>query len=153
MSTATETPQDLEVYTRETAEQARAASQQLTTVSGAVKNRWLTTAAERIRSQTDDLLAANQKDIEAAPQYGLTEAQIDRLRLSPERLAGIAGALEELVMLPDPKVRDGVNSHLATGRPPVGEGRKRCYRLERPGADHRFLAPVVRPCPPHLLCQ
>jgi glutamate-5-semialdehyde dehydrogenase len=102
MSTATETPQDLEAYTRETAERARAASQQLTSVSGAVKNRWLKTAAERIRSQTDDLLAANEKDIEAAPQYGLTDAQIDRLRLSRERVAGIADALEELVMLPDP---------------------------------------------------
>jgi len=102
MSAATETPQDLEVYTRETAERARAASQQLAGAAGAVKNRWLKAAAARIRTDTGELLAANEKDIEAAGQYGLTDAQIDRLRLSPQRLAGIADALDELVMLADP---------------------------------------------------
>ena len=102
MTTATEIPQDLEQYTRETAERAKAASGKLVSVSGAVKNQWLKTAAARIREQTNLLLSANQKDIDAAPQYGLTEAQVDRLRLSPERLEGIASALEELVMLADP---------------------------------------------------
>lgn len=48
------------------------------------------------------ILAANEKDIAAAPDYGLTDAQIDRLVLNAERIDGIAGALEEIAMLPDP---------------------------------------------------
>jgi len=102
MSTAIDTPQDLEQYTRETAERAHAASQSLGAVSGALKNQWLKTAARRIREQSADLLTANQKDLVAAPQFGLTDAQVDRLKLSPERLESIAHALEELVMLADP---------------------------------------------------
>ncbi|MDB4679774.1 MAG: glutamate-5-semialdehyde dehydrogenase [Planctomycetaceae bacterium] len=102
MSTAIEVPQDLAQYTRETAQRAKDASRQLGAVSGAIKNQWLRTAATRIREQTTALLEANQQDIAAAPQFGLTDAQVDRLRLSPERLDGIANALEELVMLADP---------------------------------------------------
>jgi len=102
MSTTTEVPQDLKQYTLETAQRAKEASRQLGAISGAVKNQWLKSAAARLREQTTFLLEANQKDIAAAPQYGLSEAQVDRLRLSPERLEGIAGALEELVMLSDP---------------------------------------------------
>ena len=48
------------------------------------------------------ILAANVNDIEAAPGYGLTDAQIDRLVLSEERIDGIATALEQISMLPDP---------------------------------------------------
>ncbi|MBD3672410.1 MAG: glutamate-5-semialdehyde dehydrogenase [Planctomycetaceae bacterium] len=110
MSTATEIPQDLESYTRETAQRAKTASQALVNASGAFKNQWLRTAATRIREQTELLLTANQKDITAAPQYGLTDAQVDRLRLSPERLEGIASALEELVMLADP-IGEVLESH------------------------------------------
>jgi glutamate-5-semialdehyde dehydrogenase len=102
MSTAIEVPQDLAQYTRETAQRAKEASRQLGAVSGAIKNQWLKTAAARIRKQTTALLEANQQDIAAAPEFGLTDSQVDRLRLSPERLDGIANALEELVMLADP---------------------------------------------------
>ena len=50
----------------------------------------------------DELVEANRLDIEAAPEYGLTDAQIDRLRLTPERIEGIADALLEVSMLADP---------------------------------------------------
>ena len=48
------------------------------------------------------ILEANQKDLTAAPSYGLTDASIDRLRLDVQRLDGIASALREIVALPDP---------------------------------------------------
>jgi glutamate-5-semialdehyde dehydrogenase len=49
-----------------------------------------------------ELIAANDLDIAAAPEYGLSDAAIDRLRLTPKRLAEMATALEEIAMFPDP---------------------------------------------------
>jgi glutamate-5-semialdehyde dehydrogenase len=48
------------------------------------------------------LAEANRLDLEAAPVYGLTPAQVDRLRLSPKGIEAIAKTLEEVAMLPDP---------------------------------------------------
>ena len=48
------------------------------------------------------LTEANHLDIKAAPDFGLTDAQVDRLRLTPERIDGIATALKEVAMLVDP---------------------------------------------------
>jgi glutamate-5-semialdehyde dehydrogenase len=92
----------LQQYARELGERARAASRQLGKASGQQKNQWLKLSAQRIREQASQLLAENSRDLELAPQYGLTAAEIDRLRLTEQRLGGIASALEEIVMLPDP---------------------------------------------------
>lgn len=48
------------------------------------------------------VLAANAKDVEAAEKAGLSAAMIDRLRLTPERLNGIARGIDEVIALPDP---------------------------------------------------
>ena len=57
---------------------------------------------ELIQSRTPELLEANEKDIKQAPEYGLTEASIDRLRLTEARLQGIVTALAEISALPNP---------------------------------------------------
>ena len=93
---------DLETYPRELAQQARDASRLLNSLTGQQKNHWLKTTASAIRARTAELIEANKLDLDAAPEFGLTEAQIDRLKLSPSRLEGIAVALEELIALPDP---------------------------------------------------
>ena len=93
---------DLAADARQVAEQARAASRLLSRVSGEAKNRWLKASAAAIRDQAESLAAENAKDIEAAPQYGLTPAATDRLKLTPDRLEGIATALEEVAGLTDP---------------------------------------------------
>lgn len=93
---------DLREYCLEVAEAAKQASAELVSVSGAAKNHWLRDSAAALRSHSAGLIAANQKDILAAPDYGLTSAQIDRLELTSERVEGIAIALEEIAMLPDP---------------------------------------------------
>jgi glutamate-5-semialdehyde dehydrogenase len=93
---------DLETYTRTVAEQAKAASRAMASLSGAVKMAWLRESAQSIRDHAERVVEANARDIAAAPDYGLTEAQIDRLRLSPERVEAIATALEEVASLPDP---------------------------------------------------
>lgn len=104
MSVAAPTPigLDLAAYTTGVATAAQAASRQLATASGLQKDRWLRRAAALIHERTADLIAANAKDIAAAPGYGLTAAAIDRLKLTPARLEGVARSLEEIALLPNP---------------------------------------------------
>ena len=94
--------QDLQHYCQDVAHRAQAASATLAVLPGSQKNSWLNESARLVRARTNTLLAANQADIEAAPAYGLTDAQIDRLRLTPARLEGIAQGLEQTSLLPDP---------------------------------------------------
>lgn len=93
---------DVALYAADTAAAARQAARLLATASGAMKNRWLRRSAELIRLRTEELLAANGRDVAAAPGFGLSSAAIDRLRLSPPRLDAVATALEEIAALPDP---------------------------------------------------
>ncbi len=94
--------QDLQTYCLETAQRAKEASAKLVLVTGATKNRWLKESARRLRERQADIIAANVQDIDAAPNYGLTDAQIDRLKLDQDRIEGIAVGLEEVAALPDP---------------------------------------------------
>ena len=93
---------DLTTYCLQTAEKAQAASRVLATVSGQAKNDWLKASAAALRESYETIAEANAKDIANAPDYGLTDAQVDRLRLTQDRVNGIAGALEEIAMFPDP---------------------------------------------------
>jgi glutamate-5-semialdehyde dehydrogenase len=74
----------------------------MTRVSGAQKNAWLERTAQFIEEKSEFLLAENQKDIAAAPGFGLTTAETDRLLLNPKRLGEIVVALKEIAMFPDP---------------------------------------------------
>jgi glutamate-5-semialdehyde dehydrogenase len=96
------TKPDLIEYCRETARRAKAASAELAVASGEQKNGWLRDSAARLRRQTATLLKANAADIAAAPGFGLTEAETDRLRLTNKRIEEIAVGLEEVAALPDP---------------------------------------------------
>ncbi len=93
---------DLKGYCLETARRAKAAAAELTRVTGAQKNDWLLQSAKLLTERAAAIAEANRLDIEAAAGYGLDDAQIDRLRLTPQRIQGIAQALEEIAMLPDP---------------------------------------------------
>ncbi|MEE3370184.1 MAG: glutamate-5-semialdehyde dehydrogenase [Planctomycetota bacterium] len=93
---------DLVHYCQEVGRAARTASTQLTGISGGVRNRWLRTSADLLSSQTERILAANVQDLQQAPDFGLEAAQIDRLRLSAERVEEIAQGLREVADLPDP---------------------------------------------------
>ncbi len=99
MATVTD---NLQVYCRKAAEQAKSASRLLANLSTEVKNRWLLHAADQLENSTAGLLAANALDLEAAPIFGLTEAAIDRLRLTESRIAAMAQGLREIAALPDP---------------------------------------------------
>lgn len=93
---------DLADYCRLVARRAKAAAAELAQASGAAKNAWLRRSAGRLRERAADLLEANGADVAAAPGYGLTEAQSDRLKLTPKRIDEIARGLEEVAALPDP---------------------------------------------------
>src|SRR5262245_16736050 len=78
------------------------AAAQLALAPTAQKNVALAGAAGAVRARQSGLLAANKADLDAARDAGLAGALIDRLRLDPRRLEGIARSLEEIVALPDP---------------------------------------------------
>jgi glutamate-5-semialdehyde dehydrogenase len=100
----------LQQYCLEVAAAAKNASRELLQLDGADKNRWLLESARQLRLRTAEILEANAEDIAAAPQFGLTDAQIDRLRLNESRIDAIARGLEEVAALPDP-VGEVIESH------------------------------------------
>ena len=59
-------------------------------------------AAAAIRETAPEILAANDADLQRARAAGLSPAMLDRLELTPARLAGVADALEEIAALEDP---------------------------------------------------
>ncbi len=96
------TSDTLQAYCTDVARRAAAATSHMAVLRGAVKDRWLHDSADALTGCTSAILEANQMDIDAAPSYGLTDAQIDRLRLTAERVAAIAQGLREVAALPDP---------------------------------------------------
>jgi glutamate-5-semialdehyde dehydrogenase len=93
---------DFSHYAAERADRARQAARLLAVATGEQKNAWLCRSAALIRQRSAELMTANARDLEAAPGYGLTAAQVDRLRLTGSRLEDIAAAMEQIAVLPDP---------------------------------------------------
>jgi glutamate-5-semialdehyde dehydrogenase len=77
---------------------AKAASRVLATASTEAKDAALLAAAER----SDDLLAANAADVDREQGAGAGPTVVDRLRLSPARIDGMAGGLRQVAALADP---------------------------------------------------
>lgn len=88
---------------------AKEASYQLALLSGREKNRVLEKIADSLEAQAEEILAANQQDVEEARKNGLSEAMLDRLLLTPARLKGIADDVRQVCNLADPvgQVIDG----------------------------------------------
>ncbi len=81
---------------------ARQAARILAGTPRAAKDRALKAAAETLRAQTNALLEANRADVAAAETHGLSDAMIDRLRLTPERIEAMAAGLDAIAELDDP---------------------------------------------------
>jgi glutamate-5-semialdehyde dehydrogenase len=95
--------------------EARSASIELAAATRAEKDAALLLMADRLVERTDDIVAANAVDLANGRTGGLSEAMIDRLALTPERVAAMADGLRQLAALPDP-VGDVVRgSTLANG--------------------------------------
>ncbi len=93
---------DLAKYCRETATRAKRASRQLATLNAAIKNRWLLASADALEAAEAEIIQANEVDLANGPKYGLTPAQMDRLRINSARLKEIAQGLRQVAALPDP---------------------------------------------------
>ena len=66
------------------------------------KNEILLAAADNLVAQTDKILTANEADLNAGRERGMSESLLDRLALSAERIEGIAGGLRQVAGLSDP---------------------------------------------------
>ena len=75
---------------------AQMASARLATTSGAVKSEWLRRSAAMLRESIERIEEANEQDLAAAPGFGLSDAEVDRLRLTPARVEAMAVGLEEI---------------------------------------------------------
>ncbi len=93
---------DLQTYCIDVARRANGAAAELARATGAQKQHWLRRSARLLGERSDALAKANELDIAAASEYGLSAAAIDRLRLTPERIDSMAIALEEVASLPEP---------------------------------------------------
>ncbi|AZU00648.1 glutamate-5-semialdehyde dehydrogenase [Brevibacterium linens] len=81
---------------------AKAASSLLATTSTAEKNAALGAIADALRSSTDRIVKANDADIAAGTENGMSDALLDRLRLDADRIAAIADSVEDVIDLADP---------------------------------------------------
>ncbi|CAM3080396.1 glutamate-5-semialdehyde dehydrogenase [Prescottella defluvii] len=84
------------------ARRARVASRVLALLTTAQKDAALHAAADAVLAATDAVLAANAEDIEAARASGTEESLLDRLRLTADRVEGIASGLRQVAGLQDP---------------------------------------------------
>ena len=97
------------------AERAREASHVLAVATRATKDRALLAMAGALEAHEADVLAANAEDVARAEQAGTEPNIIDRLRLTPERVAGMAQGLRDVAGLPDPVGEVVRGSTLANG--------------------------------------
>jgi len=81
---------------------AKGAERTLASAGTAVKDRALEAIAQALTGRAEEILSANAADVAAAREAGMTPAMTDRLRLTAERIDGIASAVREVIALPDP---------------------------------------------------
>lgn len=82
--------------------QCRTAAQQLGLLSSVARSALLEAMAAALDADAEAILAANERDLQAARDKGVGAAMLDRLALNPQRLANVANALREVAALPDP---------------------------------------------------
>jgi glutamate-5-semialdehyde dehydrogenase len=81
---------------------ARGAARRLARLDTETKNAALHAMADALEARAGEVLEANARDMEAGEQAGLHSGLLDRLKLTEERLAGIAGDVRTIAALPDP---------------------------------------------------
>src|SRR3954462_7950581 len=88
---------------------AKAASRVLAQIDSATKDAALRAIADALVARAPEILEANARDLDAGHDTGLSDALMDRLRLTEDRIAGIAAATRAIAALPDPvgEVLDG----------------------------------------------
>ena len=108
------------------AQAAKQAAAKLAVTSTAVKNAALLAMAAALEAQQAEILAANESDMNAAAAKGMKSSMLDRLKLTAERISGMADGLRQVAGLADPvgNVIDGKTLpnglHITKIRVPLG---------------------------------
>lgn len=108
------------------AQAAKQAAAKLAVTSTAVKNAALLAMAAALETQQAEILAANERDMAAAAAKGMKSSMLDRLKLTAERIGGMADGLRQVAGLADPvgNVIDGKTLpnglHITKIRVPLG---------------------------------
>jgi glutamate-5-semialdehyde dehydrogenase len=84
------------------AKEARLAAAVLNRLTTEEKNDALLMMADALVAHTESILAANEEDLSRGKEQGTSPSLLDRLKLTPERIVGIAQGIREVVELPDP---------------------------------------------------
>lgn len=93
---------DYKDYAWKLAERARKASREIASISSEDKNMALLAMADQLEESRDEIEKANLKDLEKGEKNGLSSALLDRLRITPPRLKGMADGLRDVAALEDP---------------------------------------------------
>lgn len=105
---------------------AKQAAAKLAVTSTAVKNAALLAMAAALEAQQSEILAANERDMTVAAAKGMKSSMLDRLKLTAERISGMADGLRQVAGLADPvgNVIDGKTLpnglHITKIRVPLG---------------------------------
>lgn len=108
------------------AQAAKQAAAKLAGTSTAVKNAALLAMAAALEAQQSEILVANERDMTAAAAKGMKSSMLDRLKLTAERISGMADGLRQVAGLADPvgNVIDGKTLpnglHITKIRVPLG---------------------------------
>ena len=81
---------------------AKKAAAKLAAINTAVKNQALLAMADALEKNQDIILAANALDMGCATAKGMKSSMLDRLKLTAERIKGMADGLRQVAALPDP---------------------------------------------------
>lgn len=89
-------------YAEKLGQQAKAAEKSIAAASAMVKNNALEKIEAALRLNAEKILEANEADLKAAKENGMSEAMQDRLRLTEQRINGIADGVADVIKLEDP---------------------------------------------------
>ena len=93
---------DFRAEVKEMAGRAKKASCQLAQLSTAAKDKALLEMAKDLERNQEQLIKENREDLALAEKSHLTSSLVDRLRLTPPVIRGMAEGLREVARLPDP---------------------------------------------------
>ena len=89
-------------YVVELVQKARLSTGRLASLPTTLKNQALIAMADGLVANAEDILAANEKDLDAFGSTKDKQAMADRLRLTPERIQAMADGIREIARLSDP---------------------------------------------------
>ncbi len=93
---------DVTTAVHDVARRAKVASRTLATANRMTKDAALGAVADALVADADRIVAANAEDLERGRANGMSDGLLDRLALTPERIAQIAAALRDVAGLPAP---------------------------------------------------